>query len=91
MIQQLLDMINRQKMLAIHRNNNSVPNLRNQDLWFILNLHVRSSQDLGIDTLGESGEDVSPWGPDRHTEVERPGNGEDSIPDNIPKIGIQEE
>jgi hypothetical protein len=70
-VQQLLHVINGQKVLAVHGNDDSVPNLRDQNLGLVLDLHIGSGQNLGVDTLGQTRENVSPWRPNGHTKVER--------------------
>ena len=64
MVEQLLHVIDRQQVLSVHRDDNSVPDLRNQNLGFILDLHVGGGQDLGVDTLGKTREDIPPRSPD---------------------------
>ena len=61
------------------------------NLGLVLGLHVRGSQDLGVDALREAGVDVLPRRPDGETDRETPRNGEDRVPDDIPKEGVEEE
>jgi len=90
-VQQLLNVVDRKKMLSVHRNDNGVPNLGDQNLWLVLDFHVGCSQYLGVDTLGKSREDVSPRTPDRDTEVEGSCHRADSVQNDIPHVSVQEE
>jgi hypothetical protein len=78
-------------VLAIHGNNNGIPNLRDENFGLVLDFHVRCSENFGVDSLGQSRENVSPGTPDRHTQVERSSNGKDGVQDNVPKVTIQKE
>src|SRR5436190_5163950 len=40
MIQEFLNMIDRQEMFTIHGDNDSIPDLRNEHLWLVFDLHV---------------------------------------------------
>ena len=84
-------MVDRQQMLSIHGDDNCIPDLGDQDLGFVLDLHVCGSENLGVDTLGQTREDVPPWRPDRHTEIEGSADREDGIEDDVEQISIQEE
>jgi hypothetical protein len=53
-------------------------------LWLILDLHVGGGEDLGVDSLWESGVDLLPGRPDRHSEGERSSDGEDGVPNDVP-------
>lgn len=61
------------------------------DLWLVLYFHIIRSKDLGIDSLGQPGENILPRGPDTHTDCKASGDREDSVPNDIPQKGIQEE
>ena len=91
MVQELLHVIDSEEMLAVHGDDNSVPDLGNKDLGLVLDLHVRSSEDLGIDTLRQPRKDVPPGSPDGDTQVERSGNRKYRIPDDVPQVSIQKE
>ncbi len=78
-------------MLSVHGNNNGVPDLRYENLWLIFDLHVCGCKNLRVYTLRQARKNISPRGPDRYTEVEGPSNGENAIPDDVPKIRIEEE
>ena len=78
-------------MFSVHGNDNSIPNLGDQNLWFVLDFHFSGGQNLGVDSLWQSGENVSPWSQDGNTQVEGTTNGEDTVTDNVPHISIQEE
>lgn len=80
MIQEFLDMIDRQKMLAIHGNDNSIPDLRDQNLWLVLDFHVASRENFRIDTFRKSSKHVSPRRPNRDTEIKGSSDREDTIP-----------
>ena len=67
-VEQLLDVIDRKQMLSVHGDDDGIPDLRDQDLGLVLDFHVCSCQDLRVDALGKTREDVSPWRPDRNTE-----------------------
>jgi hypothetical protein len=84
-------MINGKKMLSVHRDDDGVPDLGDQHFRLVLYLHIRSSEDLGIDTLGQPGENVPPRRPDGDTEVERSRYREQHVEDNVPQIRVQEE
>lgn len=90
-IKKLLDMVDGKEMLAIHGYDNSIPNLGNENLGFVLNLHVCCGEDLGIDSLWQPREDVSPGRPDRGTDVERSSNRSNGIEKYVEKIGVEEE
>lgn len=51
-------MVDREEMLAVHGNDNGVPDLRDEDLGLVLDLHVGGGEDLGVDALGKALEDV---------------------------------
>ena len=91
MVEKLLDVIDGQKVLAVHGDDNSIPDLGDEDLGLVLDLHIGRGKDLGVDTLGQTGVDVSPRSPDRGTKVERSGNREDGVDQDVPQIGIKEE
>lgn len=107
MVKKSLDVLDRQKVFSVHGNNYGVPNLRDQDLYidqlmthqqtqitdlrFVLDFHIIRSKDFGIDPLGQPGEDILPRGPDTHTDGKASGDREDSVPNDIPQEGIQEE
>ncbi|KAH3679223.1 hypothetical protein WICPIJ_008692 [Wickerhamomyces pijperi] len=90
-VKQLLDVVNGKQMFSVHRDDNGVPDLGDQDLWLVLDFHVGGGQDLGVDSLWQSGEDVSPWSQNGNTQVEGTTNGKDHVTDNVPQVGIQEE
>ena len=75
-VQQLLDVVDSQEMLTVHGDDDGVPNLGDQNLRLVLDLHVCRGQDLGVDTLWQTGEDVPPRSPDGDTEVEGSSDGE---------------
>ena len=77
-------------MLTVHGDDNGVPNLRDEYFWFVFDLHVASGKNLGVDTFRKSRENVSPWRPNRDTQVKRTSDGKDAIPDNVPEIRIEE-
>jgi len=90
-VQKLLDVVNGEQVLTVHRNDDGVPDLGDQDLGLVLDFHVGGSKNLGVDTLRQTGEDVSPGSPNRNTEVERASNRVDSVQNNVPEVSIQEE
>ncbi|KAH3665928.1 hypothetical protein OGAPHI_004117 [Ogataea philodendri] len=90
-VKKLLNVINSQQVLSVHGDNDSVPDLRDKNLWLVLDFHVGGGKDLGVDSLWQSGENVSPWGQDRDTQVERSSNGEQTVDQNVPHVSIQEE
>ena len=61
------------------------------NLGLVLGLHVRGSQDLGVDALREAGVDVLPRRPDGEAEAERASDAEHGIPDDPPKECVEEE
>jgi hypothetical protein len=63
----------------------------NAYLGLVLDFHVSSSEQLGVNPLGQSHEDVLPWSPDTHTQSKRSTDREDGVPDNVPQKGVQEE
>lgn len=91
MVKKFLDVLDREKVFAVHGNDNGVPDLRDQDLRLVLDFHIIRSKDFGIDPLGQPGEDILPRGPDTHTDSKASGDREDSVPNDIPQKGIQEE
>jgi hypothetical protein len=84
MIEKLLNVIDRQKMLAIHGDDNCVPDLRDEDLGLVFDFHIARCQDFRVDTFRESGKDVPPGSPDGDTEVKRTSDRENGVPDNVP-------
>ena len=60
-------------------------------LGLVLDLHLRSRQELGVDPLRHPSVNLLPWRPDRQTEVERPSNTEHNNPDDVPEVRVQEE
>jgi hypothetical protein len=91
MVKKLLNMLDGQEMLTVHGNDDSVPYLRNENLRLVLDFHVRGGKNLGVHTLGQTGKDVSPRCHDGGTDVERSGNREDGVQENVPEVGIEEE
>lgn len=91
MIEQFLDVIYGQEVLTVHRYDDCVPDLTDENLRLVLDLHIRRGENLGVDTLRQTGEDVPPRTPDGDTEIEGAENGEDTVQDNVPKVGIKEE
>ena len=91
MVQQLLHVVNGKEMLSVHGDDDGVPDLRDKDLGFVLYFHVRCCQDLGVDALRQTREDVPPWSPDRRTNVDRSWNGEDGIDLDVEQVCVQEE
>lgn len=65
--------------------------LVNAYLGLVFNFHDLSGQDFSVDSFGETGKDVLPRGPDGQPKPKRTSNAEDSIPDDKPQEGIQEE
>ena len=53
-------------------------------LGLVLHLHLGGSKELSVDTLREACVDLTPWGPDRQTQRERPSDGEYDDPDDVP-------
>ena len=90
-VEQLLHVVDGEQVLTVHGDDDGVPDLGNKDLGLVLDLHVSRGQDLGIDTLGQTRKDVPPGRPDRNTEVERAGHGEHTVPNDVPKVCVQEE
>jgi hypothetical protein len=91
MIQEFLDVINGQEMLSVHGNDDGIPDLRDQNLWLVLDFHITSREDFGVDTLRKASKDVPPRRPNRDTEVERACDRKHRIPNNVPQVGIEEE
>ncbi len=65
MVEELLDVFDGQQMFTIHRYDDGVPDLGYENLWFVLDLHVRGSEDLGVDPFRCASEDIHPGCPDR--------------------------
>jgi hypothetical protein len=84
-------MIDGQQVLSVHGDDDGVPDLRDQDLGFVLDLHVGSSQNLRVYTLWKPRENVTPRSPDRYTEIEGSCYRENRVEDNVPEVGIEEE
>ena len=78
-------------MFSVHGDNDGVPDLRDEDLGLVLDFHITGSDNLSVDSLGQSSKDILPWGPDTHTEGEGPSDGEDGVPNDIPQEGVEEE
>ena len=57
-VKESLYVVDRKEMLSVHRNDDGVPNLRDEDLGLVLDFHIGSCEDLGVDTLGETFEDI---------------------------------
>ena len=91
MVEQPLHVIDGQQVLPIHGDDDGVPDLGDEHLGLVLDLHVRGGKDLRVDPLGQTREDVSPGRPDGDAEVEGTGDGEDGVPDDVPEVGVQEE
>lgn len=91
MVQQSLNVVDRQQVLSVHGNDDGVPDLRDQDLGLVLDFHVAGSDNLGVDSLGQSGKDVFPWCPDTHSKRERSSNRKDRVPNDIPQECVEEE
>ena len=60
-------------------------------LWLVLNFHDLSGQNFSVDSFWKTGKDVLPRGPDGQPKPKRASNAENSIPDDKPQEGIQEE
>lgn len=90
-VEKLLDVVDGEQVLTVHGDDDGVPDLGDENLGLVLDLHVGGCQNLGVDTLGQTREDVPPGSPDGYTEVERSCNREDRVQDNVPQEGIQEE
>lgn len=58
MVEQLLDVIDREQMFSVHGDDDGIPDLRDEDLWLVLDFHVGSGEELCIDTLRKTLEDV---------------------------------
>jgi hypothetical protein len=91
MVQQPLDMFDPQKVLPVHRNNDRVPYLRNQDLGLVLDLHLGRRQQFRIYPLWKTGVNVLPRSPDRQTERKGAANAEYDDPDDVPEVRVEEE
>ena len=91
MVQQPLDMFNPQQMFPIHRNDDSVPDLGDQHLGFILDLHLGRSQYLGIYPLGQPGVYILPGRPNGETKGKGASDAKDDDPDDVPEIGVEKE
>lgn len=78
-------------MFPIHRNNDRVPYLRNQDLGLVLHLHLGCRKQLGIYPLWKACVNVLPRCPDRQAESKGATNAEDDDPDDVPEICVEEE
>jgi hypothetical protein len=73
-VEETLNVVDREKMFTIHRNDDGVPNLRDENLGLVLDFHIGSSENLGVDTLGKTLEDVcKPRGVSRRSNT---GEGE---------------
>lgn len=57
-VQEALDVVDREKVLAVHRDDDGVPHLRDENLGLVLDLHVGSREDLGVDPLRKTFENV---------------------------------
>ena len=57
-VQQPLDVIDREQVLAVHRDDDGVPDLRDEDFRLVLDLHVVRREDLGVDALRQTLKDV---------------------------------
>jgi len=57
-IEETLNVVDREKMFTVHRNDDGVPNLRDENLGLVLDFHIGSSENLRVDTLGKTLEDV---------------------------------
>ena len=90
-IEELLNVVDRKEMLTVHRDDHGIPDLRDENLGLVLDLHIGSGKNLRVDTLGQTGEDVPPWRPDGNTEVERSRDREQHVCNDVPEVGIQEE
>ena len=90
-VQESLDVVDRQQVFSVHGDDDGIPDLGYKDLGLVLDFHVASRNDLGVNSLGQSGENVFPWGPDTHTEGEGSSDGKDSVPNDIPQEGVEEE
>ena len=57
-VQEPLDVVDREQVLAVHRDDDGVPDLRDEDLRLVLDLHVVRREDLGVDALRQTLKDV---------------------------------
>lgn len=64
---------------------------RGTNLWFVLDLQVRSCKELGVDPLGQPSIDLAPWCPDGKAKVKRARDGKNNVPDDPPQESVQEE
>jgi hypothetical protein len=78
-------------MLSVHGNDDGIPDLRDQNLWLVLDFHITSREDFGVDTLWKASKDVPPRRPNGDTEVERTRYRKYRIPNNVPQVRIEEE
>lgn len=62
-------------MLAIHGDDDGVPDLGNEDFGLVLDLHVGCSQQFSVNALGETRVNVFPRCPNGETQGERAGDG----------------
>ena len=60
-------------------------------LGFVLDFHDVCGQKFGIDSFRQTGKDVLPRGPDGKSQPKRASDAENSIPNDEPQEGIQEE
>lgn len=58
MVEESLDVVDREEVLAVHGDDNGVPDLRDEDLGLVLDFHVGRREDLGVHSLRKTLEDV---------------------------------
>ena len=58
MVQKSLDVVDGEKMFTVHRNDDGVPDLRDENFRLVLDFHVGSCENLGVDSLGKTFKDI---------------------------------
>ena len=90
-VEQLLHVVDSQQVLAVHWDDDGVPDLGDKNLRLVLDLHVSGREDLGVNALRQPRVDVAPGCHDRGAEIEGPRDREDGVDEDVEEVRVEEE